>query len=433
MTHLLVFAILICSCWGFPIDEATYRADISHLQDEVNLLKDNLTAVWERLNEHDELHRTAATTDAPHTGPQPIRSVVRETRRYRVRLNFFMDIPEHPGDDGTVVVQEVDRNNPVRSVLRQTRDYNVTMNFFLDVPEEPVHAREPTPVRTAVRQNSRWRVHFNIFLDIPEHPGQPGAVTTQVADHRMPVRSVIRETRDYRVHLDFYVHAEDRLEPVISVSRQTRDYNVNMNYFVNISDTPGGPAGAIIPVFNGTSPIRSVTRQTRRYTVHFDFFMDIPEHPTPPEMHYAHCEMEPNSHMTSSLHHRVHGSIRISQQERGPLHMELNLNGFNTSEDLASHRHGLQIHEYGDMSEGCGSVGEMYHSEHAPDHENPGDLGDIIDDANGNVHSSREFNWLQIDLAHGILGRSLVILQSDHNHPGSEQIACCIIGRAQAH
>uniref|UniRef100_K1QPY8 Extracellular superoxide dismutase [Cu-Zn] n=1 Tax=Magallana gigas TaxID=29159 RepID=K1QPY8_MAGGI len=427
MTQLLVFAILICSCWGFPVDEATYRADISHLQDEVNLLKANLSAVWEKLHEHDELLHV--TTAAPHTGP--IRTVYRNTRRFRVKLNFFMDIPDHPGDDGSVVVQEFDRDHPFKSVLRQTRDFNVTMNFFLDVPDEPVH--EPTPVRTAVRQTSRWRVHFNIFLDIPEHPGQPGAVTTQVVDPNTPVRSVIRETRDFRVHLDFFVDAEDTPEPVISVFRETRDFNVNMNFFVDISDHPGEPAGAIIPVFNGTSPIRSVTRTTRRFIVHFDFFMDIPEHPTPPEMHYAHCEIEPNSHMVSSLHHRVHGSIRISQQGCGTVHMELNLSGFNTSEDLAHHRHGLQIHEYGDMSQGCGSVGELYHYEHAPNHENPGDLGDIVDDASGAVHSSRAFDWLHIDLTDGILGRSLVILQGDHNHPDSEQIACCVIGRAQAH
>uniref|UniRef100_A0A8W8MFD8 Superoxide dismutase copper/zinc binding domain-containing protein n=1 Tax=Magallana gigas TaxID=29159 RepID=A0A8W8MFD8_MAGGI len=100
---------------------------------------------------------------------------------------------------------------------------------------------------------------------------------------------------------------------------------------------------------------------------------------------------------------------------------------------MAHHRHGLQIHEYGDMSQGCGSVGELYHYEHAPNHENPGDLGDIVDDASGAVHSSRAFDWLHIDLTDGILGRSLVILQGDHNHPDSEQIACCVIGRAQAH
>lgn len=154
MTQLLVFAILICSCWGFPVgkiwisfdtdhyifylifwfflllslslpnkfptikvmrtwfstfymfpclDEATYRADISHLQDEVNLLKANLSAVWEKLHEHDELLHV--TTAAPHTGP--IRTVYRNTRRFRVKLNFFMDIPDHPGDDGSVVVQGI--------------------------------------------------------------------------------------------------------------------------------------------------------------------------------------------------------------------------------------------------------------------------------------------------------------------------------------
>jgi hypothetical protein len=40
---------------------------------------------------------------------------------------------------------------------------------------------------------------------------------------------------------------------------------------------------------------------------------------------------------------------------------------------------------------------------------NPGDLGDVVDDASGNVHANMTFNWLQINLADGILGRSLVV------------------------
>lgn len=55
-------------------------------------------------------------------------------------------------------------------------------------------------------------------------------------------------------------------------------------------------------------------------------------------------------------------------QGHGAVHMEVMLTGFNTSEDFASHHHGLHMHEYGDLSEGCGSVGELYHNEHAPDH-----------------------------------------------------------------
>ena len=84
----------------FISSEHNYQEDIAHLQDEVDFLKANLTAVWERLHEHDELHRAAQ-----HHERRPLRSVVRETRRYRVTFNFFMDIPDHPGGDGEVDVQ----------------------------------------------------------------------------------------------------------------------------------------------------------------------------------------------------------------------------------------------------------------------------------------------------------------------------------------
>ena len=78
-----------------------YQEDIAHLQDEVNFLKANLTAVWEKLHEHDELHRAAQQQQER----RPLKSVVRETRHFRVNFNFFMDIPDHPGGDGEVVVQ----------------------------------------------------------------------------------------------------------------------------------------------------------------------------------------------------------------------------------------------------------------------------------------------------------------------------------------
>nr|XP_022310451.1 uncharacterized protein LOC111115860 [Crassostrea virginica] len=273
MREILLLATLVYTCWGYPL-EHNYQEDIAHLQDEVNFLKANLTAVWERLHEHDELHRAAQ-----HHERRPLRSVVRETRRYRVTFNFFMDIPDHPGGDGEVDVQEVDRTIPVRSVVRQTRDFNVTMNFFLDVPDHPPvepTPTPPTPVRTAVRQNYRWRVNFSIFMDIPDQPGQPGAVTAQVVDPNQPIRSVVRETRQFRAHLNFFVDAPEHEEPIRSVSRDTRDHTVHMDFFMHIPETPGGPNAAFHPNFNGTQAVTSVTRETRHHNVHLDFFLDIP-------------------------------------------------------------------------------------------------------------------------------------------------------------
>ncbi|XP_022307230.1 uncharacterized protein LOC111113329 [Crassostrea virginica] len=149
-------------------------------------------------------------------------------------------------------------------------------------------------------------------------------------------------------------------------------------------------------------------------------------------MHYAQCEMEPNAFMPGTLHHRVHGSIEMHQRGDGPLTMEFHLTGFNTSEDFADHNHGLQIHEYGDMEHGCDTIGELYHNEHAPNHAEPGDLGDLHDDAHGEVNATRTFDWLTIGHNDGILGRSLAILQGDHTSH-TAIIACCVIGRSNAH
>lgn len=47
-------------------------------------------------------------------------------------------------------------------------------------------------------------------------------------------------------------------------------------------------------------------------------------------------------------------------QGHGPLTMKIGLSGFNVNAE-SNLKHGFHIHEFGDLSNGCDSVGEMYH------------------------------------------------------------------------
>ena len=48
-------------------------------------------------------------------------------------------------------------------------------------------------------------------------------------------------------------------------------------------------------------------------------------------------------------------------QDEEALSMEVNLSGFDVPQEQ-DHKHGLHIHEFGDMSQGCEAVGGLYHA-----------------------------------------------------------------------
>lgn len=41
--------------------------------------------------------------------------------------------------------------------------------------------------------------------------------------------------------------------------------------------------------------------------------------------------------------------------------MKIGVSGFNVNAESNHDKHGFHIHEFGDLSNGCDSVGEMYH------------------------------------------------------------------------
>lgn len=90
----------------FCLDEVIYRVDILYFQDEVNFLKVNLSVVWEKFYEYDEFFYVIIVVF--YIGF--IRIVYRNIRRFWVKFNFFMDILDYLGDDGSVVVQGIQKN-----------------------------------------------------------------------------------------------------------------------------------------------------------------------------------------------------------------------------------------------------------------------------------------------------------------------------------
>ncbi|XP_011501262.1 PREDICTED: copper chaperone for superoxide dismutase [Ceratosolen solmsi marchali] len=136
----------------------------------------------------------------------------------------------------------------------------------------------------------------------------------------------------------------------------------------------------------------------------------------------------------------IRGVVRFVQIEKGCI-----IDG--TIDGLTTGYHGLHIHECGDISNGCESVGEHYNPYHTP-HGGPddppskrhvGDLGNIMADNNGRV-TFRMINDL-VDVS-SIFGRSLVVTSKmddlgKGDDPASKidgnsgkRLACGIIARS---
>ncbi|KAK5647457.1 hypothetical protein RI129_002349 [Pyrocoelia pectoralis] len=101
-----------------------------------------------------------------------------------------------------------------------------------------------------------------------------------------------------------------------------------------------------------------------------------------------------------------------------------------TVDGLKPGKHGLFIHESGDLSNGCNSVGECYiPNNHQPDELNRvyGNLGTITADDHG--RATFRFEDKVIDLSN-IIGRSLVITEHPDNVNSGKKLTCGIIARS---
>lgn len=102
-----------------------------------------------------------------------------------------------------------------------------------------------------------------------------------------------------------------------------------------------------------------------------------------------------------------------------------------TVDGLKPGQHGLFIHESGDLSNGCNSVGECYipnNYRHEPNRVY-GDLGTITADDHG--RATFRFEDKVIDLSN-IIGRSLVITEYPNNVNSGKRLTCGIIARSSS-
>ena len=159
---------------------------------------------------------------------------------------------------------------------------------------------------------------------------------------------------------------------------------------------------------------------------------------------FATCNIKPNRHIALLNQQDIEGTINMWQlsNNRGPLHMHIKLKGFKVNnhehngrgrrrrESIlmpieqepddgqpvgASHSHGFHVHEFGNLSRDCQSVGTHYNPLNLA-HGGPfdvvrhvGDLGNIRCNKNGEI--DKEYSYSQVSLSgpHSIVNRSLVV------------------------
>ncbi|CAB3242587.1 unnamed protein product [Arctia plantaginis] len=138
---------------------------------------------------------------------------------------------------------------------------------------------------------------------------------------------------------------------------------------------------------------------------------------------------------------KVMGVIRFQQTAEGPMVADGSIDG------LACGVHGLHVHDVGDLSQGCESIGDHYNPRGSPhggpedpeDHRHAGDLGNIVADETGRATFRIVDNVLKV---WDIIGRSVAVTeQRDDLGQGSsptskidgdsgKPIACGIIARS---
>ena len=161
---------------------------------------------------------------------------------------------------------------------------------------------------------------------------------------------------------------------------------------------------------------------------------------------FATCNVKPNRHIALLNQQNVEGTINMWQlkHNRGPLQMHIKLKGFKVNNHMnghqnvrhvresilmpvevepdettqpigASHSHGFHVHEFGNMSRDCQSVGSHYNPLNLT-HGGPydvirhiGDLGNIRCDRNGEIDSEYSFSQISLSGIHSIINRSIVV------------------------
>ena len=108
---------------------------------------------------------------------------------------------------------------------------------------------------------------------------------------------------------------------------------------------------------------------------------------------------------------KVQGIVRFVQLDEATCLIDGTLDGLTPGQE-----HGLAVHECGDLSQGCGSVGLHFNprkvrhgSPDDPEEErHAGDLGNVLADANGRAQFRFSDNVLKV---WDVIGRSVVVAE----------------------
>ena len=129
----------------------------------------------------------------------------------------------------------------------------------------------------------------------------------------------------------------------------------------------------------------------------------------------AQCELQHSD--------KVKGTILLMQAPGTPTLIKGTITGLEPGE------HGFHIHEYGDMSKGCESMGGRYNPDDATHGDlyqgHVGDLGNITADDNGTASFSIQANRVDLIGKRSVVGRGLVVHadQDDLGKGGDEESA----------
>ncbi|XP_048041979.1 extracellular superoxide dismutase [Cu-Zn]-like [Megalobrama amblycephala] len=151
---------------------------------------------------------------------------------------------------------------------------------------------------------------------------------------------------------------------------------------------------------------------------------------------YATCEVTP-VHNLSPSQPEIFGQVLFKQLfPNGTLEVKINLRGLPANDSQVRAMH---IHQYGDLSQGCVTVGSHYNP-HDVDHPgHPGDLGNFAS-KQGVIKQFLTLPEAKLFGAHSILGRAVVVHEkeddlgtgsdeeSKHSGNAGKGIAVCVIG-----
>ena len=119
---------------------------------------------------------------------------------------------------------------------------------------------------------------------------------------------------------------------------------------------------------------------------------------------------------TNNMNKKIKGNVFFKETQRG-LQIKISISG------ISPGKHGLHIHEYGDLTEGCSSLCSHFnptksvHGGRNSEERHLGDLGNVTADENGNVETTIYDKMLRITGDFGIVGRS-VVLHADEDDLG---------------